>query len=116
MNRVLSLLLALTLGSSALACTPAQSAQRAQATARATVTQRMNTAAFVYGFLYSNVRHDVQIGAPTIRGKVATVRGTLSIRATERASGKAVQGRYPGTVTLSKVGACGWKVTGYKQG
>ena len=116
MKRVLALLLTLTCGSSALACTPAQSAQSARAAARAAVAQRMNTAAFVYGFMYSNVRHDVQIGQPTIRGQSATVRGTLKIRATERASGKAVQGRYPGTVTLSRVGACGWRVTGYRQG
>lgn len=115
MKRVFPLLLALSLGGHALACTPAQSAKRAQAAAQATVKQRMNTAAFVYGFLYSNVRHDVQIGTPTLRGNVATVRGTLNIRATERASGKAVQGSYPGTVTLSRVGACGWKVTGYRQ-
>ncbi|AAF11721.1 MULTISPECIES: hypothetical protein [Deinococcus] len=115
MKRVFALFLTLGLGSSALACTPAQSAQNVRAAAQATVSQRMNTAALVYGFMYSNVRHDVHIGTPTIRGQTATVRGTLNIRATERASGKAVQGSYPGTVTLNKVGTCGWRVTGYKQ-
>lgn len=116
MNRFFALLLVASLGQDALACTPAQSARHARTAAHDTARQRLSAAAFIYQFMYSDVKYDVQVGQPTIRGNVATVRGSLSIRATERASGKAVEGRYPGTVTLSKVGACGWRVTGYKQG
>lgn len=115
MNRFFALLLAAGLGQSALACTPAQSAQNARSAAYDTARQRLSAAVFIYQFMYSDVKYDVQVGQPTIRGNVATVRGSLTLKGTEKRTGKPAQGSYRGTVTLGKVGACRWKVTGYRQ-
>lgn len=79
------------------------------------MAQRLGVAAFVYQFAYSNVSHSVQMGQPSIKGNAATVRGTLTLKATEKKTGKPAQGTYKGTVSLRKVGTCNWRVTGYKQ-
>lgn len=115
MKRFLALLLVASLGQGALACTPAESARHARTAAHDTARQRLSAAAFIYQFMYSDVKYDVQVGQPTIRGNVATVRGSLTLKGTEKRTGKPAQGSYRGTVTLGKVGACRWKVTGYRQ-
>ncbi len=104
------------LGVSAQAtCTPAQQQQSAQAAARSAAQSQLGRAAFVYQLMYSHVTYDVKVAQAVIKGDTASVLGTVTLRGTERRTGKAAQGSYPGTVFLKRSGECGWKVTGYKR-
>lgn len=93
---------------------PDSDAAAAQSVARAAATSALSAAATAYSAIYSNVSYDISVGGANISGNTATVTGTLTLRATNRANGQPVSGTYSGVVTLVRSG-CSWTATGYRQ-
>lgn len=89
-------------------------AAAAQSVARAAANSALSAAATAYSAVYSNVSYEITVGNANISGNSATVVGTLTLRATNRANGQPVSGTYSGVVTLARSG-CSWVATGYRQ-
>ncbi|MFC4639158.1 hypothetical protein [Deinococcus hohokamensis] len=123
MNRTASLLTlstallgsALAAAPSGQACTPAQDEQAVRAAALSTARSKLDMAAFFYRLQYNDVAYDVQVRDTEVRGNSATVRGLLTLRATQRQNGQPISASYQGVVYLKRTSGCGWLATGYKQ-
>ncbi|WP_189008847.1 hypothetical protein [Deinococcus malanensis] len=99
----------------AAGCTPAQDQEAARVAAISTARGRLDVAAFFYRLQYNDVAYDVKVQDAEVAGNSATVRGLLTLRATQRRDGKAIGATYQGVVYLKRTGPCGWTATGYKQ-
>ncbi|ACO44969.1 hypothetical protein [Deinococcus deserti] len=99
----------------AASCTPAQDQEAARATAVSTARSKLASAAFFYRLQYNDVGYDVKVRDAKVAGSSATVRGLLTLRATQRRDGKAIGVTYEGVVYLKRLSPCTWTATGYKQ-
>ena len=96
-------------------CTPAQDQEAARTAAISTARGKLDVAAFFYRLQYNDVAYDVKVQDAAVAGDSATVRGLLTLRATQRRDGKPIGATYQGVVYLKRTSPCGWTATGYKQ-
>ncbi|MFD1731961.1 hypothetical protein ACFSC4_14235 [Deinococcus malanensis] len=85
----------------AAGCTPAQDQEAARVAAISTARGRLDVAAFFYRLQYNDVAYDVKVQDAEVAGNSATVRGLLTLRATQRRDGKAIGATYQGWCTSS---------------
>jgi hypothetical protein len=103
-------------GSAPAGCTltPEQDSAAARGVAASAARNALSAAALVYAAAYSGVSYNVEITGVDIDGDTARVGGKVTVKATQRSSGKAVSDTYGGAVNLVREG-CGWQATGYSR-
>ncbi|GGM14852.1 hypothetical protein GCM10010841_24260 [Deinococcus aerophilus] len=95
--------------------TPEQDIAAARAVASSAANSALSVAALAYTATYSGVSYKVEITGVGIHGNTAQVGGKVTVKATQRSSGKPVSDTYSGTVNLVREG-CGWQASGYTRG
>ncbi|WP_291425868.1 hypothetical protein [Deinococcus sp.] len=95
--------------------TPEQDQANAQVAVRSSAKSTLAAAAAMYKSSYSAVSYDLNVGPASINGDSATVRGSITLRATNVATKQPVGGTYSGVVNLTRTG-CHWEATGYARG
>ncbi len=95
--------------------TPEQDQANAQAAVRSSAQNTLAAAAAMYKSSYSGVSYNLNVGPASINGDSATVRGSITLRATNVATKQPVGGTYSGVVNLTRTG-CNWETTGYARG
>lgn len=91
-----------------------QDEANAVSAARSAANRALGSAASSYGAIFRDIKYDVEIGSANIEGNRATVDGSITLSAINRATGAEVGGSYDGVVNLVRSG-CGWRATGYEQ-